>query len=31
MIVHGGKTSLKEMNNYLKDTELNLAWTPKTK
>lgn len=29
MIVHGGKTSLKEMNDYLKATELNLAWKPK--
>lgn len=29
MIVHGGKTSLKEMNDYIKDTELNLAWKPK--
>lgn len=26
MIVHGGKTSLKEMNTYLHGTDLNLAW-----
>jgi hypothetical protein len=26
MIIHGNKTSLKEMNNYLRDTPLNLAW-----
>lgn len=26
MIVHGGRVSLKEMNNYLKDSPLNLAW-----
>jgi len=26
MIVHGGKTSLREMNQYLHGTELNLAW-----
>lgn len=29
MIVHGKKTSLKEMNTYLRGTELNLAWIPK--
>lgn len=29
MMVHGGKVSLREMNLYLKDTELNLAWEPK--
>jgi len=26
MIIHGGKTSLKAMNDYLKETPLNLAW-----
>jgi len=26
MIIHGGKTSLKEMNEYLKDCSCNLAW-----
>jgi len=26
MIIHGGKTSLKDMNNYLRETPLNLAW-----
>ncbi len=31
MIVHGGKTSLGEMNKYIKDTDLNLAWVPKNK